>query len=217
MSEQNLRVALADLADEAGDPDLAGAAWRTARLRRHRRTAAGTAVTAVGVAAIALGLGLAPAGPGPAPAPPVASRAQSPAPSPSPASPPPSPSPSPSPTSVPTGETTFASPSGTITCRVGAGSVTCDEADQTSWRLTPADLASCGQSALAGLVLPAVGEARFDCRTDLLVPTPQRVLAYGQSITVGDITCASATTGVTCTNSRTGHGFFVSRESYRVH
>ncbi len=207
MSERDLRIALADLADEAGDPDLAGAAWRAARRRRNRRTAAAAAATALVVAAMALGLGLQPGGRSPAPAPPVASGAHSPAPSPSGTA---------SPASGPAGDTTFASPTGTITCRVSAGSVTCDEADQTSWRLTHADLASCGQSALAGLVLPAAGKVTFDCRTDVLVPSPQRVLDYGQSITVGDVTCASATTGVTCTNGRTGHAFFISRETYRV-
>jgi hypothetical protein len=208
MSELDLRIALADLADEAGDPDLAGAAWRSARHRRHRRTAAGAAATALAVAAMAFGLGLHPGGLGPAPAPPVASGAHSPAASP--------PSATSSPAGVPAGDTTFASPTGTITCRVSAGAVTCDEAEQTSWRLTRADLASCGQAALAGLVLPANGEATFDCRTDVLVPSPRQVLDYGHSVTVGDVTCASATTGVTCTNGRTGHGFFISRETYSV-
>lgn len=99
---------------------------------------------------------------------------------------------------------------------MGAGWVACDEADESRWGLTRADLASCGHSALAGLMLPAVGKATFDCRTDVLVPDPQRVLDYGRSITVGDVTCASATTGITCTNGRTGHGFSISRESYRV-
>jgi Family of unknown function (DUF6636) len=43
-----------------------------------------------------------------------------------------------------------------------------------------------------------------------------RVLPYGSSIKIGGITCSSATTGVTCRN-RAGHGFFVSRESWRVY
>ena len=40
------------------------------------------------------------------------------------------------------------------------------------------------------------------------------VLAYGSSTRVGAITCTSATTGLTCRN-RDGHGFFLSRASWR--
>jgi hypothetical protein len=215
VSELNLRDALADLADQAEDLDLSGAAWRTARRRRHRRASAGVAAAVVVVAGIAFGLGVQSGGPGPAPANPVASGPHSVAPSPSPSSPSSSPPAPPSSTLVVSGETTFASPSGNITCRMDAGWVACDVA-QESWALTSADLASCGQSALAGVRLSAAGKAAFDCRTDVLVPDPQQVLDYGQSVTVGDVTCASATSGVTCTNSRTGHGFFVSRQSFSM-
>lgn len=93
----------------------------------------------------------------------------------------------------------------------GAG---CDVADK-SWSLTSADLASCGQLALAGLSLPAHGAAGFDCRSDVAVPDPQQVLAYGKSLTTGAISCSSAATGVTCHDRRTGHGFFVSRATFR--
>lgn len=110
-------------------------------------------------------------------------------------------------------EHTFASPTGNITCRMDRRYVSCDVA-QYSWSLTAADTASCGEAALAGLNLTD-GAARFDCRTDVLVPDPQRVLGYGQSVTVGRITCSSASTGMTCRNRRDGHGFFVSRQRYR--
>jgi hypothetical protein len=42
-----------------------------------------------------------------------------------------------------------------------------------------------------------------------------KVLAYGTTIRVGGISCASATTGLTCRN-RSGHGFFLSRERWRM-
>ena len=109
---------------------------------------------------------------------------------------------------------TFTSPTGNITCAMNAHGAGCDVA-QMHWRLTAADLASCGQTNLAGLSLPAHGAAGFDCRTDVAVPDPQRVLGYGKAITAGAITCSSASTGVTCRDRRTGHGFFVSRYSFR--
>jgi hypothetical protein len=42
-----------------------------------------------------------------------------------------------------------------------------------------------------------------------------KVLAYGTTIRVGGISCASATTGLTCRN-HSRHGFFLSRERWRM-
>ena len=41
------------------------------------------------------------------------------------------------------------------------------------------------------------------------------ILAYGSSTHFGAITCTSDTTGLTCRN-RGGHGFFLSRASWRT-
>jgi hypothetical protein len=41
-------------------------------------------------------------------------------------------------------------------------------------------------------------------------------LAYGQSHTIGALTCDSEPAGITCTDSSTGHFFRVSRESYQL-
>ena len=48
-----------------------------------------------------------------------------------------------------------------------------------------------------------------------LVESKARVLAYGRSWHAGGITCTSRRTGLTCRN-RDGHGFFVSRERWRL-
>jgi hypothetical protein len=40
-------------------------------------------------------------------------------------------------------------------------------------------------------------------------------LAYGKSWERGPFTCTSRTAGITC-SSRTGHGLFISRRSYRI-
>lgn len=111
------------------------------------------------------------------------------------------------------GRVTFASPTGNITCAMDARGASCDMA-RMNWPLTSADLASCHAVALAGLAL-ADGRVTFDCRSDVAVPDPQRVLAYGQSVTTGPITCSSASTGMTCRDRRNGHGFFVSRDTFR--
>jgi hypothetical protein len=41
-------------------------------------------------------------------------------------------------------------------------------------------------------------------------------LDYGQTKSVGVMTCASEPSGVTCTDTSTGHFFRVSRDSYEL-
>lgn len=45
---------------------------------------------------------------------------------------------------------------------------------------------------------------------------PWPTLEYGQSRSLGSITCESQPSGVTCTDTSSGHFFRVSRESYEV-
>lgn len=47
--------------------------------------------------------------------------------------------------------------------------------------------------------------------------TPVATLAYGHSVTYGDVICESAESGVTCSNTASGHGFTVSRAAYELH
>lgn len=51
------------------------------------------------------------------------------------------------------------------------------------------------------------------CAGDTALGAPN-VLGYGKTWHRGSITCTSRTTGLTCRNAR-GHGFFLSRESWR--
>lgn len=41
-------------------------------------------------------------------------------------------------------------------------------------------------------------------------------LAFGRTLTTGQVTCTAATTGVTCSDPLSGHGFTVSGDSYRL-
>jgi hypothetical protein len=41
-------------------------------------------------------------------------------------------------------------------------------------------------------------------------------LGYGSTMVSGELRCASARQGLTCRNTRTGAGFFLSRERYRL-
>lgn len=53
------------------------------------------------------------------------------------------------------------------------------------------------------------------CHTDTIRSNqaPAPVLAYGQTKSIGTITCDSETTGLTCTDSSTGRFFSMSREA----
>ena len=139
---------------------------------------------------------------------------------------------------------TFWSPSGNIACeyQVGfdsdpnKGFVDCEVSDHT-W-VAPRD-PSCAGRHVDGDELSMIGEASqpLDAGPDdpvyrgfrLGLPTwgcysgsgplggpHESTLEYGQTLSVGPITCDSEPSGVTCTGSSTGHFFRVSRESYQL-
>jgi hypothetical protein len=121
----------------------------------------------------------------------------------------------------------FLSPSGNINCsmslqsdfvqdgvtQTGSNYVQCELSDYT-WQLPHA----C-PSKVVGVAFrsddtapPVAGCWKFPNQ----LPLPWPTLNYGQTRTVGAITCESEPSGVTCTNSNTGHFFRVSRDSYDV-
>jgi hypothetical protein len=59
------------------------------------------------------------------------------------------------------------------------------------------------------------GPARPICISDTVQDPRSRLLRYGQTFRRGGFVCVSHRTGLTCTN-RTGHGWFLSRESSRL-
>jgi hypothetical protein len=124
---------------------------------------------------------------------------------------------------------TFLSPSGNIGCemRADAGVFTVCKIQDHSWVVPPNE--NCHKRAVVG----AIGEPGFDMQfhqgnppcvgsnmnqfffpPDPLATYP--TLGYGQTHSVGAITCDSERSGVTCTDSDTGHFFKVSRDSYQL-
>ncbi|HEU5213867.1 MAG TPA: DUF6636 domain-containing protein [Gaiellaceae bacterium] len=59
------------------------------------------------------------------------------------------------------------------------------------------------------------GKAGPTCAGDTVYDRRAPTLAYGSTWSYGGITCTSRSTGLTCRN-RDGHGFFLSRRSWRV-
>jgi hypothetical protein len=113
----------------------------------------------------------------------------------------------------------FQTPSGNIMCWIADDAAACSIVDYTYGdRQRPSD---CGPDEWPNHFWLFEGKpVSVDCsdtppgtyhglRTD-------RTLDYGQSKSVGVMTCASELSGVTCTDTSTGHFFRVSRDSYEL-
>jgi hypothetical protein len=123
----------------------------------------------------------------------------------------------------------FKTPSGNIVCvySIGTGSeagnsgVSCGV--KTGLKPKPPYTAACKSARLDHnadrIRLPATGRAKAAvCSGDagpFIGESSARVLAYGKTWSGGGVRCMSAVTGLTCRN-RSGHGFFLSRESWRT-
>jgi hypothetical protein len=111
---------------------------------------------------------------------------------------------------------TFKSPSGNIGCMIIDGTARCDIRQRT-WSPPPRP-ASCpnvvdfGQ----GLTVAGSGLGRLVCAGDTTLDPAAQVLPYGTDTVAGGFRCASATSGMTCTSTHTGHGFFIAVQGYRV-
>ena len=129
---------------------------------------------------------------------------------------------------------TFQSPSGNIACDYQqgfdgdktAGYVSCEVRDHT-WVAPPAtctgpdndrERAQAGSQTGDEFPLLEGKPAMLSCYWGVgpLGTAGKSTLDYGQTLSVGTITCDSETSGVTCTDSSTGHFFRISRESYQL-
>ena len=114
------------------------------------------------------------------------------------------------------------SPSGNIGCDLSAHHAGCgvlsyrsngtygtDEAGSPKWWF---DLSSGGTPQLAGR---SEGAFSLDEAFRGGGSSPQ-VVEYGQSVTFGAWVCSSEETGMTCRNTETGHGVFLSSGRYET-
>jgi hypothetical protein len=109
----------------------------------------------------------------------------------------------------------FMTPSDNIGCYLSAKSVRCDIRER-NWSPPPKPRycikfgVDWGQGIGVGS-----RKATFVCAGDTVLGGPGE-LGYGQTAQRGSIVCDSETKGMTCSNGATGHGFFLSRETYRI-
>jgi hypothetical protein len=109
----------------------------------------------------------------------------------------------------------FRSPSGNIGCIVVADGARCD-IRQHNWSPPPRP-ASCPNVVAfgQGMAVDKTGAGKFVCAGDTSLNPSARALAYGTTASFQGFACASSIRGMTCTNERTGHGFFISIQGYR--
>jgi hypothetical protein len=106
----------------------------------------------------------------------------------------------------------FHSPSGNIRCVIAATIYTRCDITQRDWRPPPKPR-TCEFDWGNTLEVALHGRGRFGCVSDAV--EPGHVLRYGRSITRGRFRCRSRRTGMRCANTRTHHGFVLSREHVR--
>jgi hypothetical protein len=108
----------------------------------------------------------------------------------------------------------FQTPSGNIGCvlsnRFGT-EARCDIGNR-DWK-TPKKPASCDLDYGNGVFIGARGRAHFLCAGDTALHAGPKI-AYGRTVRLTPFACKVSTTGVRCTNAH-GHGFSISRQSYR--
>ena len=109
----------------------------------------------------------------------------------------------------------FALPSGNISCRISDDAATCT--------LAESDVEPVSEEGCAGVVGPILTVTAEGASTPCVqgaLPgaaapgTP--VLEYGESTTVGDFTCTSSTSGVTCRHDPTEAGFTLARAGHEI-
>ncbi|HZS94681.1 MAG TPA: DUF6636 domain-containing protein [Chloroflexota bacterium] len=106
----------------------------------------------------------------------------------------------------------FRTPSGNIGCEAFNGYLRCD-IGQKDWR-SPRRPASCPLAYGDSFTMTAKRRPIWTCHGDTALHLGG-ALRYGHTWRRGPFTCTSRITGLTCTNQR-GHGFFLSRQSYRI-
>jgi hypothetical protein len=109
----------------------------------------------------------------------------------------------------------FQSPSGNIACTLDTGGAACDISEYTYQPPPPPECAKHISWGSRFTLVPGKPGA-IVCHGDTLRLPGEQTLNYGQTISVGSITCASDPSGMKCTDNSSGHYFQVSKDSYSL-
>ena len=112
----------------------------------------------------------------------------------------------------------FRSPTGNINCSIysdpSGATARCDLRELVpSYKKKPA---GCDFDWGSSFAVDKKGKGYLACVSDAVGGPGASVLRYGQSISLGGISCVSAETGMTCTNAQ-GHGFSVAKAKQKLY
>ncbi|MBU2662193.1 hypothetical protein KOI35_01600 [Actinoplanes bogorensis] len=110
-------------------------------------------------------------------------------------------------------EAMFKTPSQNIACALTASDVRCDIV-RKSWT-PPAKPADCDLDWGNGLVVSG-GKVVFTCAGDTVIGSSDQTLEYGQALRAGSVRCDSESSGLTCKDEETGHGFTLATAAYKI-
>jgi hypothetical protein len=109
----------------------------------------------------------------------------------------------------------FRTPSGNIACAASDAPVALRCDIRSGLRPTPPRRSNCPVDFGDSVGMGKRGRPYLVCHGDTVIDPRARVVRYGSSIRVLGFKCTSRTTGLTCANA-SGHGWFLSRERYRL-
>ena len=107
----------------------------------------------------------------------------------------------------------FQTPSKNIGCAISRSFARCDIKER-DWRKPPRPRGCKDLDWGQGLIVTRHGRAKIVCAGDTAAGAGP-VLGYGHSIREGAMTCTSRRDGMRC-HARSGHGFTLSRQAYRL-
>jgi hypothetical protein len=107
----------------------------------------------------------------------------------------------------------FHTPSGNIGCEAYGRYLRCD-IGRKSWHVKPLPVSTCPLASGDSFTMTGTSRPYWTCHGDTALHLGSS-LRYGSTWRSGPFTCASRLSGLTCKN-RAGHGFFLSRQSYRT-
>ena len=108
----------------------------------------------------------------------------------------------------------FQTPSGNIACAMGGGAVRCD-IQEHSWTAPPKP-SYCDVDWGGGVAVGRKDTASYVCAGDTVFSPENPVLGYGDRQVKNRFRCTSKQKGVRCVNTKSRHGFFLSRETVRL-
>lgn len=111
----------------------------------------------------------------------------------------------------------FTSPTGNITCTMAnsdQGAYAVCSVAEADWQVP--DPGDCDLDWVTTELSVGETSSAGSCRGDYPHTEEPTTLEYGRGLRVADVVCESRDTGMTCSNTETGHGFHASRGSYRA-